>query len=552
MAGKGRRRSGAGTLYKRGGKGAWIASWFDHNGKRKEKSTRTTDRATAERIIGKLVADTALRREGVIDAAQDRFAIEGRKPLSEHIKAYLGHCRHVGHAAKSIDNKDRHLNKIDGSIADARLSDLTADSLEGYLSTLKESGRSARTVNLARQIAVAFYSWCVKTGRAERNPLKVVPKLDESRDRRRVRRPLTDEELVSLLHVAREQGREAWYLTAAFAGLRRGDLQRLTWADVDFEAGTLTIKGGKAKRIDTIPLHPQLAEALKRRFDAHPAIGPARVFPETVTDRTRLRDFLRAGIARKEIVRDANGKPVLLIKGEGENAVKVPKIRIVAEDEDGRVIDLHALRTTLGTQLARAGVAPQIAQKIMRHSDYGTTLKHYTVLGLTDTARAIEALPRIGTSDNSHSRATGTDGAPANNETNPQQYPQQLARQTVLSGANGRDAQLDDGSGGESRKPLAGARLSDAVRPSTKMERKGLEPSTSSLQSGGSSRQDHRQLIVHQQFTRFAIRCKPAHSSSILNGQSRYLSRDPVETGTAQTVMMAGEHPCVRSLLECR
>ena len=56
-------------------------------------------------------------------------------------------------------------------------------------------------------------------------------------------------------------------------------------------------------------------------------------------------------------------------------------------EPDGWVIDLHALRTTLGTQLARAGVAPQIAQRIMRHADYRTTLKHYTVLGLADTAR---------------------------------------------------------------------------------------------------------------------------------------------------------------------
>ena len=59
------------------------------------------------------------------------------------------------------------------------------------------------------------------------------------------------------------------------------------------------------------------------------------------------------------------------------------------------MVDLHALRTTLGTQLARAGVAPQVAQKVMRHGDYRTTLKHYTVLGLVDAAQAVGRLPRI-------------------------------------------------------------------------------------------------------------------------------------------------------------
>ena len=53
------------------------------------------------------------------------------------------------------------------------------------------------------------------------------------------------------------------------------------------------------------------------------------------------------------------------------------------------------LRTTLGTQLARAGVAPQITQRIMRHADFRTTNRHYTVLGLADTAAAIDSLPGI-------------------------------------------------------------------------------------------------------------------------------------------------------------
>lgn len=56
----------------------------------------------------------------------------------------------------------------------------------------------------------------------------MVPKQDEARDRRRVRRPLTDDEMTRLLAVARERGRDAWYLAAALAGLRKGDMQRLT------------------------------------------------------------------------------------------------------------------------------------------------------------------------------------------------------------------------------------------------------------------------------------------------------------------------------------
>ncbi|MEO1278438.1 MAG: hypothetical protein AAFV77_05745 [Planctomycetota bacterium] len=55
--------------------------------------------------------------------------------------------------------------------------------------------------------------------------------------------------------------------------------------------------------------------------------GSALAFRETVTDLTQRRDFQHADI--------------------------------ILVDADGRVTVLHALRATLGTQLAGAGVTPQ-------------------------------------------------------------------------------------------------------------------------------------------------------------------------------------------------
>jgi len=430
-------RKKVGSLYKRDGVGAWIASWYDHDGRRREHSTRTTDRAAAERILAKLVADAALRRDGVVDARQDRFAIEGRKALTEHVADYIAHCRHAGQAPHHVDQKETLLRRLTDATKATRLADLTADALVRHLATIKDSGRAARSVNFVRQIAVAFLAWCMRNGRVESNPLSVIPKQDEARDRRRVRRPLTDEELGKLLKVARERGRDAWYLAAALAGLRKGDLQRLTWADVDLDAGTLTIRHGKAKREDVLPLHPQLADALRSRRDAFPGLPTAKVFPDTVGDVTRRKDFLRAGIARTE-------------KNEAG------KVRIVVEDAEGRVIDLHALRTTLGTQLARAGVAPQVAQRLMRHSDYKTTLRHYTVLGIEDTSRAIAKIPGVklaGSVADAAQVATGTAG-PETSRSEPQRTPQRTERETVPERATRCDETAIAPQGADAPNPL--------------------------------------------------------------------------------------------------
>ncbi len=434
-----RRIRGTGSLFRKTPRGPWIAVHYDHGGTRREHSTRTTDRIAAERILTKLVAGTALRRDLVINPRDDRYSAENRKPLAEHVADYIVHCSHAGHALRHVAQKKVHLEALIAGSNATRLMELTADALERHLSAVKDRGLSARSVNFARQIAVAFYGWCVRTGRAESNPLRVVPKQDEARDRRRVRRPLTDDELSRLLAVARERGREGWYLAAALAGLRRGDLQRLTWGDVNFDEGTLTLRHGKAKRLDVIPMHPQLADALRRQLKANPALPTARVWADTVGDLTRLKDFLRAGIARRVPVLDADGNAVMV--GTGDDAK--PKTRIAVEDDEGRVIDLHALRTTLGTQLARAGVTPQVAQRIMRHSDYRTTLKHYTVLGLVDTSAAMGRLPGVKPAGRNANAATGTTDATPIDADNPQNAPQQQCQLTTRESGKNQASQRE-------------------------------------------------------------------------------------------------------------
>jgi hypothetical protein len=92
---RGNRFRGTGSIYKRGNGGSWIISWHDHEGRRFERSTRTTDRATADRMLRKRLSDAALRRDGIIDPELDRFSIEVKKPLRQHVDSYIEHCRRV-------------------------------------------------------------------------------------------------------------------------------------------------------------------------------------------------------------------------------------------------------------------------------------------------------------------------------------------------------------------------------------------------------------------------------------------------------------------------
>ncbi len=66
---------------------------------------------------------------------------------------------------------------------------------------------------------------------------------------------------------------------------------------------------------------------------------------------------------------------------------------IAKVDARGRVIDIHALRTTFATHLAVAGVHPRITQAAMRHSRMELTNTYYTDPALLDVAGAVNALP---------------------------------------------------------------------------------------------------------------------------------------------------------------
>ena len=173
--------------------------------------------------------------------------------------------------------------------------------------------RSARSINQNRSTLVAFANWCVDHDRLPSHRLDRIPRLPEDTDRKLVRRAATDEEIERFL-AAVPSHRRVKYLTALFTGLRRGELRMLEVRDIDFQAGTLTIRAevGKSKKPVLLPLHDELRGVLEKHVRN---LRPQnRIFDSIPRIETFQRDLQRAGIANR--------------------------------DEDGRQLDFHALRGT--------------------------------------------------------------------------------------------------------------------------------------------------------------------------------------------------------------
>ncbi len=257
-----------------------------------------------------------------------------------------------------------------------------------------EPGMSIASSNDYLSCLKNFANWMVRSERLRENPFRHLAKLRVETDRRRERRPASADDFARLLAATSRAkpfrgltgpDRVALYLVATMTGLRASELASLTTSSLDLTANpaTLTVKAAYAKnrKTDVQPLRDDLAFLLRAWLDQR---------------QRRIADDSGESCTLSEEVAD----PKLWPGGWVSKAATMLR-RDLAEagvdyqDAGGRFLDFHALRHTFGTNLAKAGVPPKMAQELMRHSDVKLTLGTYSHVGLYDLAGAVESLPAI-------------------------------------------------------------------------------------------------------------------------------------------------------------
>jgi integrase len=364
----------------------WWALYYV-GGRRFHESLGTRDRRAAELIANERMRREELRRAGIADPFEESH----EKTLADHLADFEQTLRARGVVARYATDRLKCLQDFFNEAGALRVKDLDLTRASARLSSVRATGVGARTVNRHRAAIRQFGTWLVKTRRVAFDPFEGLKPLNEEADRRHVRRALTPEEAERLLDAARQrplqvaetqrihagvtpqerlrltrlgETRALVYALALGTGLRRGEILRLRWQDVDLEARRVTVSAASAKsrKAQSLPLHVALAATLlaSRPAGVSPSepIVPSGAFP---TIRTFWADLAAAGIAR--------------------------------EDAEGRVIDFHALRTTFVSWLAMNGVHPRVAQALARHASVETTMSRYTDLALVDLKGTVDGLP---------------------------------------------------------------------------------------------------------------------------------------------------------------
>jgi len=445
MATKRQRSRGNGSLYRRAGRGNWIARWFAHDGRRREESTRTTDRATAERLLAKRIADARLRSDGVVDARTDRYADADRQSLAVHVSDWTDALTGKGVTTKQVATLRVRVNGLIASTKAERLSDMSASKIQSALGALRKGDKplSLQTVHHHLRAIKQFSRWLNADGRLRDDPLAHLSISKPASDRRYERRALDADELRWLIRSTESAAvwrglsgvnRAMLYRVATGTGFRASELRSLTTGSVRLHNDTpgIVLRAGSSKRRteDHQPIRADLADTLRPWLDGRRSDAP--LWPGHWNEKaaTMIRGDLRR--SRAQWIKAATSSVERRERNESGF--------LAVTDDTGRVVDFHALRVTFITALARGGASVKATQELARHSDPKLTLNAYTTLGIHDLTGALDALPSMtDDSPNAESlRATGTyDGSPENTPARYHPKPRQLARETVQNGASG-------------------------------------------------------------------------------------------------------------------
>ncbi len=288
---------------------------------------------------------------------------------------YLRYCEHDRGCKPSTlrdyrSNLNAHLLPAFG---DRALESITPESIDSWRQSLP--GLSSRTKNKLLVVLGGAMGRAQSVWGLSANPVIAVEK-HRTRSSGEID-VFSPEEVMALVRAAGSEQDAAIFLTAAFTGMRRGELLALRWRDVDFTGSGIRVRASyaagqlttpKSGKVRSVPMAPDIGEALARLGQREHWTGDDDLVfcgeAGGYLDGSALRRRYAAALVRAGL----------------------------------RPLRFHDLRHTFGTRMiAKAGI--RRVQEWMGHADIQTTMRylHYAPQDedprLVAEAFRIEAVP---------------------------------------------------------------------------------------------------------------------------------------------------------------
>ncbi len=310
----------------------------------------------------KKTAELALKDIEVKLERQEIGFVEKDIELNQLFEEYLVYSK-THHAPSSqrrysaiLDNFKEFLNK---SPFIKKTSQLNSKFFEDYQAYRKKKGAANKTINIELICLKAMFYLGMRWGYLKENPVKGIKDLKEEANKKP--RFLSKEESKALLENCGEWLYPIFY-TFLHTGMRKSELENLTWSDVDFQRKKIKIRykddwSPKTSERE-IPIHNGLMEVLvnqKQKADTCPYV------------------FHRKG------------------EKVDPNYLRKQLMRISTEHGFSDVTKIHTLRHTFASHLIMSGVDLPTVKKLLGHADIETTMV-YSHLADEHVDKAVEKL----------------------------------------------------------------------------------------------------------------------------------------------------------------
>ena len=342
-------------------------------GKRYCRSTRTTDREKAERVLQRFLAPFGLggRRLPLADVWLEYVKSPNRNELAQSTMKVK---RSVWmHFASWMEHSYLPIKDLGG---------VTSDMVAEYLACLRVDLCAATYNSRVCVLREIFRVLAEKAGLEEDPWYGVRLRPDDSHSRRE----LTTDELKRLLDAAKLIGREKTdnelyklIVIGIYTGLRLGDCCRLQWSNINMANGIIQLIPTKTKRHAhgrpvTIPIHPALATVLDETpFSERSGFILPVAAENYASARWRISHVL------EETFKAANITMNVRLEGRRHRAPEAT---------------FHSLRHTFVSLAANAGVPLHIVQSIVGHESTAMT-RHYYHENLAALKNAVNAIPTL-------------------------------------------------------------------------------------------------------------------------------------------------------------
>jgi integrase len=269
------------------------------------------------------------------------------------------------------------------TLGTTRLDKLTAQQVATLLREKTDAGLSPATVGHIRSVLRNALNRAVRWNLIVRNPVVLT---DPPRQDRRKVVPLGPGEARIVLEAAKGHRLEALFTVALFLGLRQGEILGLRWADVDLEAGTLSVTQALQRVDGTLILKAPKTEKSRRRLTLPATVAAAlRAHRDRQTfERQAVGDhWIESGLVFTTTI----GTPI-----DPRNALRNWQKLLGHAGLPRRTF--HVTRHTAVSVMIGEGVPLKVIQEILGHSVLSTTADVYGHLFPQASTEAAEAMER--------------------------------------------------------------------------------------------------------------------------------------------------------------